>query len=145
MSVLKWVLVFVLQLPVSGLFAQKLLVLDDQTRLPVANVLIFNTTKTISTLTNPEGEANISDFSVSDTLVFQHPTYEMLKIPFLEIQKNRGKVLLKTSFVDLNEVIVSANRWEEKKNEVPNKILQNPQRYPAGKSAHFGGYACRNP
>ncbi len=31
MSVLKWVLVFVLQLPVSGLFAQSLLVLDDQT------------------------------------------------------------------------------------------------------------------
>ncbi len=30
MSVLKWVLVFVLQLPVSGLFVQSLLVLDDQ-------------------------------------------------------------------------------------------------------------------
>ncbi len=124
MSVLKWVLVLVLQLPVSGLFAQKLLVLDEQTRFPVANVLIFNTIRTTSTLTNPEGVANISDFSVTDTLVFQHPAYEILKIPFRDIRKIHAKVLLKTSFVDLNEVIVSANRWEEKKNEVPNKILQ---------------------
>ncbi len=124
MSVLKWVLVFVLQLPVSGLFAQSLLVLDDQTRLPVANVLIYNTTKTTSTLTNPEGKAELSGFSVSDTLIFQHPAYEMLRIPFRDIRKSHGKVLLKTSFVDLNEVIISANRWEEKKNEVPNDITQ---------------------
>lgn len=124
MSVLKWVLVYLLQLPVLGLFAQNAQVLDDQTRLPVANVLIYNTTKTTSTLTNPEGEANISDFSVSDTLVFQHPAYESRRVSFREVLKNKGKVLLKTSFVDLNEVIVSANRWEEKKDEVPNKILQ---------------------
>jgi len=121
---MKWVLIFVFQLPVSGLFAQNLLVLDDQTRLPVANVLIYNTTKTASTLTNPEGEAKLSDFSASDTLIFQHPTYEMLKIPFRDILKNHGRILLKTSFIDLNEVIISANRWEEKKNEVPNKISQ---------------------
>ncbi len=124
MSVLKWVLVFVLQLPVSGLLAQRLTVLDEQTRLPIANVLIFNTTKTASTLTNPEGKAILSNFSVSDTLIFQHPAYEILKIPFRDIRKNHGKVLLKTSFVDLNEVIISANRWEEKKNEVPNEISQ---------------------
>jgi len=124
MSVLKWVLVFFLQLPVSGLFAQKLLVQDEQTRLPVARVLIYNTSKTASTVTNPEGKATVSMFSTSDTLVFQHPAYELLKIPYGDIQKNQGKILLKTSFVDLNEVIVSANRWEEKKNEVPNKISQ---------------------
>ncbi|VAW28433.1 TonB-dependent receptor; Outer membrane receptor for ferrienterochelin and colicins, partial [hydrothermal vent metagenome] len=124
MPVMKWVLVFVFQLPVSGLFAQNLLVLDDQTRLPVTNVLIYNTTKTASTLTNPEGKAKLSGFSASDTLIFQHPTYEMLKIPFRDILKNHGKILLKTSFIDLNEVIISANRWEEKKNEVPNKISQ---------------------
>jgi len=124
MSVLKWVLVFVLQLPVSDLFAQSLQVLDDQTRLPVSSVLIFNNTKTVSALTNEEGEANISDFSVSDILIFQHPAYELLKIPFREILKRHGKVLLKTSFIDLNEVIISANRWEEKKDEVPNKITQ---------------------
>jgi hemoglobin/transferrin/lactoferrin receptor protein len=124
MSVLKWVLIFVLQLPVSGLFAQKLLVQDAQTQLPVARVLIYNTTKTASTVTNQEGEATFSMFSSSDTLIFQHPAYELLKVPYGAIQKNQGKILLKTSFVDLNEVIVSANRWEEKKNEVPNKISQ---------------------
>ncbi len=130
MSVLKWVLVFVLRLSVSGLFVQELLVLDAQTRLPVANVLIFNTTKTASTLTNPEGEANISAFSASGTLVFQHPAYQILKIPFGDIQKNHGKILLKTSFVGLNEVIISANRWEEKTHlpQVSKKPADNPQR-----------------
>ncbi len=43
MSVLKWALVFVLRLPISGLFVQKLLVLDAQTRLPVGKEKPFAT------------------------------------------------------------------------------------------------------
>ncbi len=124
MPVLKWVLIFALQLPVSGLLAQHLTVRDMQTGLPVARVLVYNTTKTASTLTNAEGEAETDLFSPFDTLVFQHPAYETQKIPLREIQKNGGKVLLVTRFIRLNEVVVSVNRWEERKNEIPNRIFR---------------------
>ncbi|HFB61404.1 MAG TPA: TonB-dependent receptor, partial [Bacteroidetes bacterium] len=113
-----------LQLPVSGLFAQALWVQDAQTRLPIARVLIYNTSRTASTLTNAEGKAVLSMFAATDTLIFQHPAYETRKIPFQKIGEMQGKILLATSFIDLNEVIVSANRWEEKKNEIPNRISQ---------------------
>ncbi len=122
MKVLKWVLVFIIQLPVSGLLAQTLHVFDAQTGLPVSRVLVYNTRKTISSLTTPEGKVNISVFFSGDTLVFQHPAYVTTKIPYGAIRKEKPVIFLETRFIDLDEIIISANLWKENRSEIPQQI-----------------------
>lgn len=105
-------------------FGQQIRVLDGQTGKAIPQVLIYNRSKNHSVLSNAQGKAELVGFGKQDTLIFQHPSYQIKQLSFSEISKHRFKVLLNEAFIDLNEVVVSANKWEENKNEIPNKIEQ---------------------
>ena len=115
-------LLFALLFLTGSGFGQQLRIFDRQTGKAIANVMVFNRAKTHSSLSSTQGIADISVFTVQDTLIFQHPSYQSVSFSFALLKKHQFKVLLNEAFVDLNEVVVSANKWEEKKNEIPNKI-----------------------
>lgn len=104
--------------------SQNIFVYDQQSGNPISNVVIFNNDKTITGLTNTMGIADISEFSENEEIHFQHPSY----IPF-SLNKNtiaalKFKVPLNEKMINLEEVIVSASKWETKSSEIPNKIEQ---------------------
>ncbi len=101
---------------------QTVKVYDEQTGLPIVNVLIFNIKKSATALTNSSGIALLSGFRNTDTLVFQHPSYYGIKVALPQIAKDNFKVRLSENFVDLDMVVVSANKWEQNKSEIPNSI-----------------------
>ncbi len=101
-------------------FSQTVKVVDKTNLQPIENVYIFNKEK--STLTNNEGIANISDFDKNDSISFQHPSFKNYIISYKELENLDFKIELDESVIDLNEIVVSANRWEQDKREVPNKI-----------------------
>jgi hemoglobin/transferrin/lactoferrin receptor protein len=109
---------------VNLLSGQQIKVIDRQTGKAIPQVLIYNRSKSHSALSNLQGKADLSSFSGKDTVVFQHPSYQRKVLPFSVLRAHHFKVMLNEAFVDLNEVVVSANKWEEKKNEIPNKIEQ---------------------
>lgn len=114
--------------------AQTIRVLNAQNRMPVSGVHIHWGKQNV--ISGDYGRANISAFPDTANLLFRHINYIPQKKSKAEIMKNDGKVYLQRKITDLNEVIVSASRWEQKKNEIPNKIttvtqsainLENPQ------------------
>jgi len=122
MKLFKLLLIFIILFTAGTVSGQSVKIFDQQTGQLISNVLIYNTKKSRSSLSNAQGKADVSSFSTKDTLIFQHPSYQLTRIPYAVLKKIHFKVLLSESFVDLNEVVVSANRWEEKKDEIPGKI-----------------------
>ncbi len=116
--------------------AQSLYVYDQKTGEPISDVFVFNDTKTESGLTNKLGIIDITMFWPSEKIHFQHPSFVKFSLDKATIEHLRFKIPLTEKFVDLAEVVVSASKWETKKNEIPNKIevikskdivFENPQ------------------
>ncbi len=104
--------------------AQTITVLDSEDHKPVKDVAIFNNSRTRFGYTDLAGEFNIAAFSDDDILNFQHPSYENIALSRKEIEAMDSVVILNHRTFEIDEFVVSANRWEQNKEEVPNKITQ---------------------
>ncbi len=100
--------------------SQTIKVVDEINLQAVENVYIYSNEKTA--LTNKYGEANINVFNSSDTIIFQHSSFETYIISYNDLKKLNFEIKLSESILNINEIVVSANRWEQNKEEVPNKI-----------------------
>ena len=101
-------------------YSQNITVIDETNLEPVENVIIYGKSKVITTDKN--GRANLDNLDKTETLVFKHASYADLYLTFDEIKKANFKIKLIESALDLNEVVISANSWEQNKNEVSNRI-----------------------
>lgn len=115
-------LVFLLVLIAWNARTQTLTVLDNSDLQPIENVAIVNLQHSRTALTNQKGQANLSVFTPSDTLFFQHPSYQELILPFSALETAGYQVNLIQSTINLSEYVVSASKWEQKREEVPNRI-----------------------
>ncbi len=116
--------------------SQSLFVYDQKTGEPISDVFVFDDTKTKSGLTDKLGIIDISKFWPSNKIHFQHSSYVEFSLSRETIEHLHFRIPLTEKFVDLNEVVVSASKWETNKNEIPNKIevikakdiiFENPQ------------------
>ncbi len=118
-----------------SLFAQRITLLDETNLQPIEQVMVFNQNQDKYTISDTKGEADISIFNKRDTLFFQHASYKVHSIEYGNIELNKA-ILLIESMLSISEVIIAANKWEQERSEISNKIttikpkdieLQNPQ------------------
>lgn len=114
--------------------AQTLRVLNGSNSQPISDVFIYSRNQ--SQLTNTVGEADLSTFDSGATLQFQHPAFITQSATMQQLREQDFSISLTPQQIELNAVVISANRWEQNRREVPNKItpidiqslpLQNPQ------------------
>ncbi len=129
---LKLKITFLLSLLTFISFSQNALIVDDATGKPVVDVFIYHENKDDVAYTNEKGLADISGFP-RGLVFFQHPSFHMQSIAYLG---NDLKVALKEKIMSFNEVIISANKWEQEEESVSQQIMtvskktiqfQNPQ------------------
>lgn len=118
MKVLIYIVFFIL-IAFSGI-SQIVTVSSKTNQQAIFNVFIFNSNQ--STITDESGKADLSKFQKSDHIVFQHPTYKNLHISYEDLKKNNFIVKLEESVLNIDEIVITANQWEQKKSEVPNTI-----------------------
>ena len=106
----------------SLLSAQTIKVLDSEDRKPIKDVAVFNQSKTRFGYTDLAGEFRIDAFRESDQLHFQHPSYENIDLSMQQVREMNYIIILHYKTFEIDEFVVSANRWEQNKEEVPNKI-----------------------
>lgn len=113
-------------------FSQNVEVVDDATGKPIADIFIYHENKTDVSYTDEKGKADISPFQ-KGLVFFQHPSYHQYSVAYLG---NNLKVSLKERIMAFNEVVVSANKWEQQEESVSQQIVtvnkktiqfQNPQ------------------
>lgn len=90
---------------------------------PIDNVAIYNVDRTRTTLSNIYGIADLSSFNTDDTVYFQHTAYESISYSYEEIGDAGYTVFMEKKSVDLDEIIISATRFEQAAEEIPNRII----------------------
>jgi hemoglobin/transferrin/lactoferrin receptor protein len=132
----RFAFVFAFIMPFLSAMPQTVTVLGAEDDKPVADVAVYNESRTRFCYTNYAGKASLKDFTDGQTIYFQHFSYERASFTPDELKKAGWVVKLATKTFEVEEFIVSANRWEEKSDEVPNHIstislplvrMQNPQ------------------
>ncbi len=104
------------------LSAQNVFVFDKQSGEPLSNVFIYSSDKKTTALSNKIGIADLSKFNSNEKITFQHTSYYLITSTKSNLEKQNFRIGMIESFVNLEEVVVSASKWEENTTEIPNKI-----------------------
>ncbi len=120
LSVYLWFFITI-PLSFSGL-AQKIKVIDKDSGKPIEHVTVY-TENGSSILTDKNGIANLEGFKKYNVLYFQHPAYVNKSIPKIESSDELFVVDLTERIINIDEIVISATKWEQAKDDVPNKIV----------------------
>ncbi len=103
--------------------AQQITVLDIDTREPIISVAIYNQDKSISTITDFDGKADISAFAKAEKIIFSEVAHQQAIYTKAQIQAYGNKVYLKQLENSLGEIVLSVSKFGQKKSEIPQKIV----------------------
>ena len=113
----------------QALFAQKITIIDQTTLQPIPQVLVYNKSKTLHQQSNQKGQLDIQNLLDKDSLIlFQHASYQDFSLSFNELKNFDFIVPLTEKTLNINEVIVSASKWEQDRSQISNEVIQiNPK------------------
>lgn len=134
---MKQLIIFWLLLGVSVYtHAQTITIFNYITREPLENTSLESKSPSVFRTTDIKGRADISDFKGSDSIFFNHLGFKEVVYSYAQLKAMNFSVELKEEYLSLREVVISSNRWEQKKVETPSRIevinmkeasFQNPQ------------------
>ena len=105
------------------LLAQKVKIIEKQTRLPIPGAAVFNEKKSIIVTSDIDGIVNLDQFSSTETIYFQHLFHLKTVLTKSEIQENKGIVTMVSKTEGLDEVVISASKFEQNKRDIAQKIM----------------------
>lgn len=117
-------------------FAQTVTVVDDETNEPIPGVALYNLKKNKSLVTDINGKAPLDIFKTNETIFFQNFLYEKYQLKKSKLAKHNYIVYLKLKVEGLNQIVISASKFEQSKRDIPQTIvsfdakqiaLSNPQ------------------
>jgi hemoglobin/transferrin/lactoferrin receptor protein len=118
------------------LHAQTVTVRDQETGKPLEGVTLNSTDPIEFTITNSQGQTNVSDFAGARHIRVRSLGYLTLTCSFEEMEESGFEILMEPSNLNLEEVVVSATRWRQVTGNIPSLIvaissrevaLENPQ------------------
>ncbi|NBC57410.1 MAG: TonB-dependent receptor [Bacteroidetes bacterium] len=117
-------------------FSQNVSIFDHKTQKPLEGVSLISKNPKASATTNSEGKADISEFKGSKHIKVRLVGYTTMYLKYEKIVEKNFKIGLNAFGFNLDEVVVSATRWQQSSSNVSSKIvsisskdvkLQNPQ------------------
>ncbi|MFD2726519.1 TonB-dependent receptor [Hyunsoonleella rubra] len=115
-------LLLLLLLCTYSLKAQEVKVANAITQEPISGVAIFDKSQAKSAITDFKGFAQLDQFNPNDTLYFQHLSHETKILIKSHIPKS-NIVYLDANTQGLNEIVISASKFEQNKRDIPQKII----------------------
>lgn len=115
---------------------QTITVRDKESGRPLELVNITSETPKAFSVTNSNGKAKFSHFLNSEKIVFQLLGYKTEIKTYNEIEQNKFIVYLEPTNISLDQIVISATKWNQPKKDIPSKIatinprdvmMQNPQ------------------
>ena len=119
-----------------GPMAQNVKVIDDVSGEPLVGVTVTSDKVEQGLTTDLNGEVDISPFSEAEKIIFSYIGYEKRTLAKTKLFPHGGIVKMWPDDLLLDEVIVSATKWGQRRRDVPSKIssinpddvaLNNPQ------------------
>lgn len=116
--------------------AQTIIIEDVETNDAIEFATVSSTEPLLYAVTNSKGEADISAFKDVTKIEVRSLGYEAVILSYDDLVQKRFEVKLKPNEFSLDDVVVSATKWQQKSRDIPEKIisisakqvaLQNPQ------------------
>jgi len=104
---------FILIVVTVAVQAQKITVLDFDTKRPIQNCTIYGDGEEIFVVTNKEGIADISSFKENDIIYFNHISYIEIERLKRQITNDNQQLFLHKRAESLDEVVLSVSRKKE--------------------------------
>ena len=106
-----------------GISAQTITVKEKGTEEPVPGVVLYNLKKSKSVITDINGKAQLDVFDETEIIYFQNFLYFKIKLKKSEIVARNYLVYLDLNIEDLNQVVISASKFEQNKRDIPQTIV----------------------
>jgi hemoglobin/transferrin/lactoferrin receptor protein len=117
-------------------FAQVISIKNLETGDPVEMATLISESPRAFATTNSKGQADISAFKDAVRIEVRMLSYKTIVISYAELETASFELQMTPSSVSMDEVVVSATRWQKPTSEIPSKVisvsakevaLQNPQ------------------
>ncbi len=118
-----WGLVIILATAVS-LSGQTIKVVNRADNKPISEATIQEKDSNRGAITGANGTANLKGFSESSTLLIRHPSFRPREIKYADLRQLNFTISLVEEFYQMDDVVVSANKWEQNKVEIPQQIVE---------------------
>ena len=113
---------FFLLLASTALQAQNIKVLNSISKEPIFGVAIYNLDKSKSVITNFRGEAELNQFFDDEVIYFKHLSHVLKKLTKQELDPF-NRVYLVSNTQGLQEIVISASKFEQNRKDIPQKII----------------------
>jgi len=109
---------------------------DKETNKPIEFATLYSENPKQYSVTNSKGQADISAFEGSEKIEIRSLGYKTTIKSYDDIKTETFEVFLEASNINLDEVVISATKWEQKSSNIPSKIttispietsIKNPQ------------------
>lgn len=117
-------------------YSQIVTISDKVTAQPLEMVTLVSESSKVYTTTNAQGQADISALKGAEKIQIRILGYKSQVKSYQQIQESGFKVQMEQTNISLDQVVVSATRWQQQTNRIPEKIatisakdvaFQNPQ------------------
>ncbi|RZS99114.1 TonB-dependent receptor [Aquimarina brevivitae] len=103
--------------------AQTVTVYDKATGDPLPDVAIYNEIKSVSTITDFDGKADLTKFNPNALIYFSYVAHKTFWIRKSKLKKLNYKVFLENDENALSEVIISVSKWKQEQKDISQKIV----------------------
>ena len=100
--------------------AQEVVILNQTSKEPIVGVAVYNSSKTKSVISDIDGKISLDVFQENERIIFQHISH--IRVVLRKSSIN-SIIYLKTKPQDLDQIVISASKFEQTKKEVPQKII----------------------
>ncbi|WP_373548765.1 TonB-dependent receptor domain-containing protein [Haliscomenobacter sp.] len=120
----------------SFVSAQVITIQDGESKLPLENATLSSNNPKILLTTNAKGQCDIAALAGAEKIEIRYFGYKTLATSFTELTQANYLIVLNSTRISLDQVVISASRWNQNQRDIPSKVstitsrevaLQNPQ------------------
>ena len=117
--ILSWFLVFGF---IHIGYGQTATILSKEGKVPLESVLLHSENPNIQRITNKNGQADLSPFMSAEKIDIRYLGYKPIIESYLSIKEKGFIIYLEEAGITLDEMVISASRWQESSKGIPSKI-----------------------
>ena len=117
--ILSWFLVFGLIHIGHG---QTATILSKEGKVPLESVLLHSINPNIQGITNKNGQVDLSPFMSIEKIDIRYLGYKPVIVSYSSIKEKKFIIYLEEAGITLDEMVISASRWQESSKGIPSKI-----------------------
>lgn len=106
----------------AQVFGQKILLIDQETALPIEGVIMSSSEVNLRATSNFDGEIDFDLFSPHGSYDFYHPNYQLTTYSLKKLKRNSYVVKLERITEDLGEIVLSVSKKAEKRTQLAEQI-----------------------